>query len=66
MIMVVCPTCRNAKQRVAQGTPYFPFCSRRCREKDLTAWANEEYRFPGPEFSSDDEKPEPSSFEDED
>jgi endogenous inhibitor of DNA gyrase (YacG/DUF329 family) len=28
----------------APSNPYRPFCSRRCREADLGAWASESYR----------------------
>ena len=45
MKTVKCPTCKN---EVAFGAPDFPFCSDRCRQIDLGAWATEQYRFSTP------------------
>jgi endogenous inhibitor of DNA gyrase (YacG/DUF329 family) len=44
--VVNCPHCQTP---VVWGpeSPYRPFCSARCRQIDLGAWANEEYRVPG-------------------
>lgn len=44
---VTCPACRNPREKVKRGTPWYPFCSRECRERDLGAWASESYRIPG-------------------
>ncbi|MCX7898295.1 MAG: DNA gyrase inhibitor YacG [Rhodocyclaceae bacterium] len=43
---VSCPTCGKP---VAWGpqSPYRPFCSERCKQIDLGAWASERYRVPG-------------------
>ena len=38
-----CPICR--KPRVAE---YTPFCSSRCRDRDLVNWLEEGYTLPGP------------------
>ncbi|MEI6642625.1 MAG: DNA gyrase inhibitor YacG [Novosphingobium sp.] len=38
-----CPICR--KPRVAEFTP---FCSTRCRDRDLVNWLEEGYALPGP------------------
>lgn len=35
-----CPIC---KKEVAEGNPYMPFCSDRCRLIDLGNWASEKY-----------------------
>lgn len=42
---VACPTCGT---RLAWSTdnPWRPFCSERCKNVDLGAWANDEYRIP--------------------
>jgi endogenous inhibitor of DNA gyrase (YacG/DUF329 family) len=40
---VTCPTCKGPSL-YAQANPWRPFCSRRCRELDLGAWASESYR----------------------
>jgi uncharacterized protein len=41
--LVACPRCQKS---VAWSTenPFRPFCSDRCKNLDLGAWANEEYR----------------------
>lgn len=38
-----CPICR--KPRVAE---HAPFCSARCRDRDLVNWLEEGYTLPGP------------------
>jgi endogenous inhibitor of DNA gyrase (YacG/DUF329 family) len=42
---VKCPICRKAKEW--EGNPFRPFCSERCKNIDLAAWASEEYRIEG-------------------
>jgi endogenous inhibitor of DNA gyrase (YacG/DUF329 family) len=42
---VACPTCKG-RSRYAPDNPYRPFCSLRCREIDLGAWASEGFRLP--------------------
>ena len=42
---VKCPTCR--KETEWEGNPFRPFCSERCKNIDLAAWASEEYRIEG-------------------
>lgn len=42
---VVCPTCKG-RSRYAPDNPCRPFCSLRCREIDLGAWASEGFRLP--------------------
>ncbi|MEZ5689705.1 MAG: DNA gyrase inhibitor YacG [Caenibius sp.] len=44
-----CPICR--KPRVPE---YTPFCSQRCRDRDLAQWFNDGYAVPGPPASPDD------------
>ncbi|WP_423142903.1 DNA gyrase inhibitor YacG [Parablastomonas sp. CN1-191] len=39
----LCPICR--KPRVAEHTP---FCSTRCRDRDLVKWLDDGYALPGP------------------
>ncbi|MRR52310.1 MAG: DNA gyrase inhibitor YacG [Rhodocyclaceae bacterium] len=48
MTTVSCPICR-APVPWTEASPYRPFCSERCKQIDLGAWANEEYRVPGAE-----------------
>lgn len=51
---VPCPSC--GKQALfAPANPWRPFCSERCRQTDLGAWASESYRIP----SKDDEDQSP-------
>ena len=44
-----CPICR--KPRSAEFTP---FCSSRCRDRDLARWLNDSYTVPGPPANPDD------------
>lgn len=39
-----CPLCR--KPTSWAGNPWKPFCSERCKVKDLGAWSSEAYRVP--------------------
>lgn len=50
-----CPICRKPrhhalKQRSdsAQENSYHPFCSERCRDRDLARWFSDSYAVPGP------------------
>lgn len=40
---VKCPICEKPVEWT-ENSPYRPFCSKRCRQIDLGAWADEEYR----------------------
>ena len=42
---VVCPTC-NGPSLFSPANRFRPFCSERCKQIDLGAWANEEFRVP--------------------
>jgi endogenous inhibitor of DNA gyrase (YacG/DUF329 family) len=44
-VRVACPIC--SAETVWQGNPYRPFCSRRCRLRDLGNWLGERYRIAG-------------------
>jgi len=44
-----CPICK--RPRVAEHTP---FCSDRCRDRDLARWFNEDYALPGPPAAPED------------
>lgn len=44
-----CPICR--KPRVDQ---FAPFCSSRCRDRDLARWFNDDYAVPGPPAEPDE------------
>ena len=52
--IVTCPTC-GGKSVYAPSNPYRPFCSDRCKNIDLGAWASESYRVPA--------KPDPDENE---
>ncbi|MEO7132652.1 MAG: DNA gyrase inhibitor YacG [Vicinamibacterales bacterium] len=44
--IIACPRCGKP----VEWTPaarFRPFCSERCKTRDLGAWASEEYRVPG-------------------
>lgn len=54
MITVVkCPTCGRDVRWVSENR-FRPFCSERCKQIDLGAWAAEKYRIGG---ADDDEAP---------
>lgn len=42
---VVCPACAGPSV-YAPSNPFRPFCSARCKNSDLGAWASEEFRLP--------------------
>jgi endogenous inhibitor of DNA gyrase (YacG/DUF329 family) len=57
--IVECPTC-GAKVTWSEQEKYRPFCSLRCKQIDLGAWAEEKYTIPAitpPEEIDDDLKP---------
>lgn len=41
--LVPCPTC-GGDSVYAPSNAYRPFCSKRCKNVDLGAWANEDFR----------------------
>jgi endogenous inhibitor of DNA gyrase (YacG/DUF329 family) len=41
-----CAICK--KETVAEGNPFRPFCSERCKLIDLDNWLSERYRISGP------------------
>ena len=43
--LVACPGC-GARVAYSPSNPWRPFCSERCRQTDLGAWASEAYRIP--------------------
>jgi endogenous inhibitor of DNA gyrase (YacG/DUF329 family) len=44
---VRCPSC-GAPARYAPDNPWRPFCSERCKQIDLGAWASERFRVADP------------------
>lgn len=44
-LTVRCPQCGKSVQWTAESR-WRPFCSERCRQLDLGAWASESYRVP--------------------
>jgi endogenous inhibitor of DNA gyrase (YacG/DUF329 family) len=57
MVAIVnCPTC-GKKVEWTEASKYRPFCSDRCKQIDLGAWAEEKYVIPsvGPELDPEDE-----------
>jgi uncharacterized protein len=51
--IVRCPAC-GGDSAYAPGNPYRPFCSERCKNADLGAWASEEFRVPEKPPSEDE------------
>jgi len=54
--IVNCPTC-SKKVEWSEANKYRPFCSERCKQIDLGAWAEEKYVIPAvnPPEDLDDE-----------
>ena len=50
--IVRCPTC-GGDSVYAPENAFRPFCSERCRNVDLGAWASESYRVPTPPTTTD-------------
>jgi hypothetical protein len=44
-VIVDCPTC-GKKVEWSEANKYRPFCSLRCKQIDLGAWAEEKYMIP--------------------
>ena len=55
---VPCPGCRGPALFSPENR-WRPFCSQRCREMDLGAWASEQFRVPA--APPQDGEPEPPS-----
>jgi len=53
-----CPICKTPTD--SQVHADFPFCSERCRVRDLGNWATEKYVVSEPVFSEDDDEPDDS------
>jgi uncharacterized protein len=52
-----CPICKTATDSTLNAD--FPFCSERCRDRDLGNWASEKYVVSDPIFNEDEnESPE--------
>ena len=43
--IVACPKCRKTT-RYDASNEYRPFCSARCKNEDIVAWAEENYKVP--------------------
>ena len=52
MAIVDCPTC-GVKVEWTEANKFRPFCSERCKQIDLGAWAEEKYTIPAVNPSDD-------------
>ncbi len=52
--IVDCPTCHKKVEWTEQNK-YRPFCSQRCKQIDLGAWAEEKYVIPSVTPGNDDD-----------
>jgi hypothetical protein len=58
MVAIVdCPTC-GEKVSWSEASPFRPFCSNRCKQIDLGAWAEEKYVIPAVNLPEDPENPD--------
>jgi endogenous inhibitor of DNA gyrase (YacG/DUF329 family) len=48
-----CPICKTKTDSAVHAE--FPFCSERCRERDLGNWASEKYVVSEPVFTEEDD-----------
>lgn len=55
--LVRCPAC-GGENVYSASNPFRPFCSKRCKNLDLGAWASESFRVP------DEAPPDDRSFDD--
>lgn len=51
-----CPICRKPRDHArgqrsgnAPENPFHPFCSQRCKDRDLARWFSDSYAVPGPQ-----------------
>jgi len=58
--IVRCPAC-GGDAVYAASNPSRPFCSVRCKESDLGAWANEAYRVAANATPDDEDAPPPDA-----
>ncbi len=59
MVAIVdCPTC-GKKVEWSTANKFRPFCSERCKQIDLGAWAEEKYKIAG---TRPDEEPDPDNI----
>lgn len=56
-----CPICRKPRGHAlkqqggsAEENPHHPFCSQRCKDRDLARWFSDSYALPGPPADPDD------------
>ena len=57
-LKVTCPTC-GKRSVYATSNRWRPFCSERCRNHDLGAWASEQFRIAPSQSESDCAAPDP-------
>ena len=57
---VPCPSCKKPAL-FDPANPWRPFCSQRCRNADLGAWASEQFRVAAPTSADDPEPDDPGA-----
>ena len=57
--VVVCPACKG-NSIYGPGNAFRPFCSQRCKNMDLGAWASESFRMPVDAQLDDDPYSDPT------
>ncbi|MBT6453804.1 MAG: DNA gyrase inhibitor YacG [Planctomycetes bacterium] len=50
----LCPVCKDPASPVTKNTDSFPFCSDRCRDRDLGGWLRNQYKIGSRPVESDD------------
>jgi uncharacterized protein len=59
MKKVRCPVCKEWSEW--KDNPFKPFCSEKCKKRDLGNWATEAYRISGSDDEKEDPGPDPKS-----
>ena len=59
--IVTCPACKGPSP-FEPSNAWRPFCSQRCREHDLGAWASESYRVEAPPSTENTDPDEPGAI----
>lgn len=54
---VTCPACKGPSL-YGPGNPWRPFCSQRCKQMDLGAWASESFALPDTNSANETMQPE--------
>ncbi|MDE0961040.1 MAG: DNA gyrase inhibitor YacG [Planctomycetota bacterium] len=52
--VTLCPVCSDPESPITDQADSFPFCSERCRDRDLGGWLRNQYKIGSRPVESDD------------